>query len=329
VQTHGVAVRRLFGPLQGDRPWLGLILSASLLAVVGLTRYFVGRVSAGFEPIAFLPAILLAGLFGGIRIGLAIFAISMLGAWVWFFPPYGTFVLASRDAITFAVFVLTAALEVCVIRILNLAINDLTLERDRSNILFHELQHRVANNLQFAAAVLYTEKKTLSSDTAAAGALDAAESRLMLMSRVHRMLHDPASVNVPIERHLEDLCRDIIQASALPHIHLRVQAAPIRLPLASLMSLSLIVAELVTNSLKHAFGGRTNGAVTIVLETKKKTCILTVADDGGGVTIGAGDPKADGLGQGILRSLASQLLGTISFESNKGTTARVVFPFEK
>jgi two-component sensor histidine kinase len=301
----------------------------SLLAIVGLTRYFVGRISGGFEPIAFLPAILLAGLFGGIRIGLAIFTVSMLAAWVWFFPPYGTFALAPRDAITFTVFVLTAIFELCVIRILNLAINDLTFERDRSNILFHELQHRVANNLQFAAAVLHAEKKTLLSDSAAAGALEAAESRLMLMSRVHRLLHDPASVSVPIERHLEDLCRDIIQASALPHIQLRVEAAPIRLPLESLMSLSLIVAELVTNSLKHAFRDRAGGTITIVLEAKKKTCILTVADDGCGIAMGAGVPKkADGLGQGILRSLASQLRGTISLEFDKAATARLVFPID-
>jgi two-component sensor histidine kinase len=307
---------------------LGLSLGASLLAAVGLTRYFVGGISAGFEPITFLPTILLAGLFGGIRIGLAIFAISVLVAWVWFFPPYGTFILSPRDAITLALFVLTAAFELCVIRILNLAINDVTLARERSNVLFRELQHRVANNLQFAAALLHAEKRSLSGDSAAADALDAAESRLEMMSRVHRLLHDSAAVDAPIERYLEDLCRDLIETVASSHIRLRVDAAPIHLDLESLMSLSLIVVELVTNSLKHAFKGRTEGTITVKLQRKEKTCILTVADDGCGIAAREDHRKADGLGQDILRSLASHLQGTISLESGKGTTARLAFPID-
>jgi two-component sensor histidine kinase len=303
-----------------------LALGGSLLAAVGITRYFVGGISTGFEPRTFLPTILLAGLFGGIRVGLAIFAISVLAAWVWFFQPYGTFVLTARDAITLAVFVLTAVFELCVIRILNLAINDLTLARERSNLLFRELQHRVANNLQFAAALLHAEKRTLSGDSAAVDVLDAAESRLELMSRVHRLLHDSAAVSAPIDRYLEDLCKNIIEASNSSHIRLRVDAAPIHLDLDSLMSLSLIVVELVTNSLKHAFEGRTEGTITIKLQIEKKMCTLTVADDGRGIAAGEDHRKADGLGQDILRSLTSQLRGTISLESGKGTTARLVFP---
>ena len=63
-----------------------------------------------------LPAILLAGLFGGIRVGLGAFVVCFLTAWIWFFPPYGTFVLEERDAVTIAAFFLTAALELYVIR---------------------------------------------------------------------------------------------------------------------------------------------------------------------------------------------------------------------
>lgn len=326
VPVHTATMRRLFRPLERDRPWLGLLLGASLLAAVGVARYFIGGISAGFEPITFLPTILLAGLFGGIRVGLAIFIIAVLAAWVWFFPPYGTFILSPRDAITLGVFVLTAVFELCVVRILNLAINDLTLARERSNVLFRELQHRVANNLQFAAALLHAEKKTVSDDCGATDVLEAAESRLELMSRVHRLLKDSAAVNTPIGHYLEDLCRDLIESSASSHIRLRVDAVPIHLDLESLMSLSLIVVELVTNSLKHAFKERAEGTIAIKLQIERTTCILTVADDGCGIAAGEDHRKGDGLGQDILRSLASQLRGTISLESGKGTTARLIFP---
>lgn len=273
----------------------------------------------------FLPAILLAGLYGGIRIGLAVAVVCVLVAWVMFFPPYGTFILAMPYIITMVAFVLTAVLELYVIRKLKLAIYDLSEARERSNTLFRELQHRVANNLQFVAALLLLRKRMLDSDSPGAKALEAAHTRLEMMSRVHRRLHDPSSVDQPVEHYLEALCRDLIEASDAPDIRLTVRAQPITLDLEALMSVSLIVAELVTNSLKHAFHGRADGAIDIRLEVERGACTLTVSDNGPGLPEHFGETKSGSLGQGILQSLASQLHGRISFERGPGTVARLVF----
>ena len=78
-----------------------------------------------------------------------------------FFPPYGTFTLDNAQRITMAIFVFTAALELYVIRTLNLAIHELSEFRERANTLFRELQHRVANNLQFVASFLWLRRKSL------------------------------------------------------------------------------------------------------------------------------------------------------------------------
>jgi two-component sensor histidine kinase len=306
---------------------LGFALGAVLFAAAGVLRFFLGGLSEGFGPLTFLPAILVAGVFGGIRVGLVVFGICLLVAWVWFFPPYGTFALAPRDVITMVIFIVTAGLELYVVRNLNLAISDLARARERSNTLFRELQHRVANNLQLVAALLHLRRGTVDDHSAGAHALDAARSRLDLMSRVHRRLHDPAAVDLPLGRYLRDLCKDLIESSAVPYVRLQVEAAPVHLELESFMSLSLIVAELVTNSLKHAFQGRTEGNIAIKLIADEAIYTLTVADDGCGLPKGPSNAKLGGsLGQGILQSLAAQLHGAISFESRKGTTARLVFP---
>jgi two-component sensor histidine kinase len=91
------------------------------------------------------------------------------------------------------------------------------------------------------------------------------------------------------------------------------------------MSVSLIVAELVTNSLKHAFHDRSDGALTIVLAAERTAYTLTVTDDGPGLPRNFGKTKTSSLGQGILQSLASQLQGEISFEPGPGTVAKLVF----
>jgi len=169
-------------------------------------------------------------------------------------------------------------------------------------------------------------KKTLETDSAGAQALELARSRLDLMARVHRRLHDPSAVDLPVARYLRQLCADLIKASGKPGIRLAVEAPPAaEFDLETLMSVSLIVAELVTNSLKHAFHCRSEGTIAIRLDENRLAYTLTVADDGCGLPASFGQNKSESLGQGILQSLASQLGGQISFECGQGTIARLVF----
>jgi len=314
-----------FCRLPRDRPALGLVAGGAFFVLASLFRWMLGGVSEGFGPMTFLPAILLAGLFGGIRIGIAVAAVCTLVAWVMFFPPYGTFILATPHIITMAIFIVTAALELFVIRTLNLAINDLSEARERSNVLFRELQHRVANNLQFVAAVLMRRRKLLRSNPVCAEALESAQTRLETMSRVHRRLHDPTSLDQPLQAYLEALCADLIRASDTPDVHLTVESPAVVLSLNGLMSMSLIVAELVTNSLKHAFRDREGGAISVTISGRRGAYVLSVADDGPGLPKDFTTRNKNSLGQGILQSLAGQLHGKLIFESGPGTVASLSF----
>jgi two-component sensor histidine kinase len=316
----------IFRDLRRDRPWLGISAGAVFFSIAGILRWSLGGLAEGFGPMMFLPAILLAGLFGGVAIGVAVSAVCMLTAWTWFFPPYGTFILNLREVVVMAMFVLTAVLELYVIRMLKIAMNDLFLARERSNTLFRELQHRVANNLQIVAGLLRREQRSLERDSAGAIALETAQGRLALMGRVHRRLHDPTAADLPLGQYIEDLCRDLIKASDTPDVQLTVRAVPLRLDLESLMSVSMIVAEIVTNSLKHAFRGRTAGNISVTVGTRDRFCVLTIGDDGSGLPPEFKQSKNTGLGQGILERLSSQLGGKLSFESQGGTTVQLIFP---
>ena len=315
----------VFRQLPRDRPVLGLAAGAAFFVLASVLRWLLGGLSEGFGPMTFLPAILLSGLYGGIRIGLAVAAVCIVVAWVWFFPPYGTFILAIPHIITMVIFVLTAALELYVVRRLKLAIDEISSARERSNTLFRELQHRVANNLAVVAALLRLRKKALKPGSDGALALQAAEGRLEMMSRVHRRLHDPSAVDQPLGLYFRDLCMDLIKSSDTPDIVLTVAAQPIVLDLDALMSVSLIVAELVTNSLKHAFRNCPDGAIRIDFGVERGVYMLTVADNGIGLPRTFGRANGGSLGQGILQRLASQLHGQLSFENGPGTTARLVF----
>lgn len=314
-------------PLRRDRPWWGVAAGVALFALALGTRWGFGDLTEGFGPMLLLPAILLAGLLGGIRVGLGVAVACFLVAWTWFFPPYGTFILDPRNGATVVTFILTAALQLYVVRVLRLAVNDLSIAKERSATMFRELQHRVANNLQVVAGVLRQERKKLDRGSDAARALEKAQERLDLMVRVHRSLNNPSIVDLPVRSYLQGLGDDLIKASNTPNVRLTVTAAPIALDVERLMSLSMIVAEAITNALKYAFQGRSNGTIAIDLSAEGRAYTLTVCDDGPGFPPASlKASRRNSLGRGILESLVSQLRGKLAFESGQGATVRVVFP---
>lgn len=315
-----------FRPLRRDRPWRGLAAACVLIALAGALRWSLGDLSEGFGPMLLLPAILLSGVLGGVRIGFGVAVVCSLVAWTWFFPPYGTFAIELRAVVTMLVFMTTAAFELYVVGTLNRTMEDLANARERSHTMFRELQHRVANNLQFVAGVLRLGKRNVEGDGIAAHTLSNAQGRLELMSRVHRRLHDPGAVGLPIGQYLEELCGDLIAASDASFVRLTVQADPLVLDLESLMSISLMTAELVTNSLKHAFRGRAEGAIAVSLRAEGVTAALIVADNGVGLPADYGQARSGSLGKSIIASLAAQLQGTLVFDHGPGTTARLTFP---
>jgi two-component sensor histidine kinase len=86
----------------------------------------------------------------------------------------------------------------------------------------------------------------------------------------------------------------------------------------------MLINELMTNSLKHGFAGRDAGTISIKLEREsERRLILSIRDDGRGFA--SEKPSEDSLGMTIIRSLASQLGGQVTWSGASGTTARVAF----
>jgi two-component sensor histidine kinase len=160
-------------------------------------------------------------------------------------------------------FMVTAAIMLYVIRTLNLAVDQLSAERDQSAVLFQELKHRVANNLQFISSLLRIHRQTDSAT--GTQALEAAQNRLALMARIHRRLYDPHALRMPLSEYFEGLCLEILEATGAKNVVCNVEVPPVSFDLRRLMILSLLLNEIVTNSVKHAFVDGQKGTVSIRL----------------------------------------------------------------
>ncbi|MBD0274165.1 MAG: sensor histidine kinase [Acetobacteraceae bacterium] len=199
---------------------------------------------------------------------------------------------------------------------------------ERQRTMFAELQHRVANNMQFVSSLLALQKRRVAADPASApAALDEAAERLRTMARIHRRLYDPAAAKVGFGQHLREICADLLDAVGARDVACVVEAQPAAdLPVETLIVLSLIATEAITNSLKHAWPEGGPGTIRIALERSEPGRVaLSVSDDGRGLPADYDPAEGDSLGQRIIRSLVQQLGGELSVAAEGGTTTRVVF----
>lgn len=327
ILEGGATIRRR--PLSG----YSLALLAFLLAFL-LRRALEGDLPPGFPYLTFFPAVILTAFIAGTGPGMVCALLSGLAAWAFFIPPTGLLALSGAKLLAITFFILIVSVDIALIHLMRVAAERLRAERERTaalyegqRTLFQELQHRVANNMTFVGSLLHLQRrKVLADPAAAAGALDGALQRIDTMSRVHRRLYDPVSVELPVDSYFRELCEDLVQASGVTSVACEVEMPEIRMDITRLMTMSLLVTELVTNSLKHAFAGRAGGRIALSLRPGPDGLMtLAVEDDGNGLPDGFDPSRSRGLGTRIAQGLAGQLGGTLVTTSAAGTTTRITF----
>ena len=310
----------------------GLAL-VSFLVAFGVRNALADALPPGFPFLTFFPAVILTTFLGGLWPGIAVAVVSGLAAWWFFIPPARTFVLDGPVLLALGFYVFVVAVDIAIIHKMTQALERLRDERHRSQrlaasreVMFQELQHRVSNNLQLVSALMQLQKAEVR-DPDARRVLEEAAGRLALVGKIHRRLHDPAGQRVELDRFLEELCRDVLGASAARSVACEVAAEPLPLPADRAIPLALVVAELVSNAVEHAFVGREGGTIKVeVARAAGGRARLTVADDGNGLAPGFDPDRSTSLGLRIVRAFAAQLGGTFAMTSPQGTRCSLDFP---
>lgn len=93
-----------------------------------------------------------------------------------------------------------------------------------------------------------------------------------------------------------------------------------------MLTLSLLVTEAITNSVKHAFKGDVQGTISINFEHGQDGYAVTVRDNGPGIPDDFKPESSASLGFKIMQSLATQLDGQVTFSGGTGMATRLVFP---
>lgn len=191
-------------------------------------------------------------------------------------------------------------------------------------VLLNEVHHRVKNNLSSIIGLLSLQKvRTKNKDLQ--DHLNLSINRIYSMSLVHEQLYQSGNFSkLNFKLYIEKLIRHLNQIyNESGRIAIHFESIDIELDLNKAMALSLIINELVTNSFKHGFEGRSSGSIHINLQHNEPDFLMLYRDDGKGVPDDWSPSGNKNLGYELIESLVKQLEGTITHENNDGLTINI------
>ena len=204
---------------------------------------------------------------------------------------------------------------------------DLAAANAELGTLFQEVHHRVKNNLQVVTSLLRLQQTRVDAPVARA-ALQDSINRVQAMGLVHQLLYSTQELSqVEFAAYAGRLAQQLVGAYGMTErIGVAVVGDGSRFDLDTAIPLALIVNEVVSNALKHAFPDERPGSITIELKRDGEALVLSLTDDGIGMPDGMEWADTRSLGLRIIRSLSSQLDGTVSFSGQTGTRFTLRFP---
>lgn len=198
---------------------------------------------------------------------------------------------------------------------------------EERTVLLAELHHRVRNNLAMIVGMLNMQMMS-ADDEAVRNSLRDAEARIMSMSSIHGFVFQSDDfVRVDINSNLNWLLRQIVEGYGLQDkVRLETDIESVRLDYNKTTDLSIVVTELLTNSINHAFSD-SGGRVVVSFKEAGDEYLLEVIDDGPGVPEGFRIDKHGKLGLKVAKEIVEERLeGMIWWSYNGGMRWSVSFP---
>ncbi len=194
-------------------------------------------------------------------------------------------------------------------------------------VLLKEIHHRVKNNLQVISSLINMQIRNLT-DAPARHALMECQTRIQAIALIHEKLYQSADyARISFSEYVENLMHDIFHALGVSSntIALELDIEKLLLPIDKAIPSALIINELVTNSLKHAFPEGRRGVIGVSMKTDQGGVTITVRDTGVGIPKDINIETSPTLGLQLVSTLVEQLKAEIKIERVEGTTFKIRF----
>ena len=198
---------------------------------------------------------------------------------------------------------------------------------EQKQVLLSELQHRVKNNLQYVISILEIQKESASHSNID-DLIRSNQNRIHSIALLHKKLNVSESVNeVDLKRYVTDLSELVKDSYDIKekNVSLFITCDIEILSITKALPLGLIIVELVSNSMKHAFKNQTKGIINIEItqeKNSKKNCLHYIDN---GVGFDFKNVQTKGLGVEITKGLIDQLNGAVETQLKKGFELKMCF----
>jgi PAS domain S-box-containing protein len=191
--------------------------------------------------------------------------------------------------------------------------------------LLREIHHRVKNNMQVVSSLLQLQSNYVQ-DPKALEAFEDCQERIRTMALIHEKLYRTEGLaQIDFKEYLESLTEMLLRAQSRGvKITRELDLQPIAFGIDTAIPLGLIANELISNSLKHAFKGRTEGVVRVSLRRLAHNEFqLGIGDDGDGLPDNFNQSKS--LGLRLVKILTGQIKGRMENKNEKGVNFTFMF----
>jgi two-component sensor histidine kinase len=304
--------------------WSSSLLALILVAAALGVRLAAGAALQSFPYMTFFPAVAVATYMGDRRGGWVATTASLVIVWFIFLEPAYSFEVANQaELISLAVFLMIAGIVVEVTAMLNRSSEAALRMADENRMLFMELKHRTANDLQMVASLLSLHQAA-AADPASRAILGDAIGRLRLLGNLHRQMYEPGSMSLDMRRFLTQLCADLGASLARIPITCDIRADRV-LDRNMIVPLTMIIHELVANALEHGACARSDGHVIVRFTAAPAGGhTLTVEDDGPGLPDGFDPKQSKRLGMKLVKAFTAQIGGALEWLPRPGGGTLVI-----
>jgi two-component sensor histidine kinase len=196
------------------------------------------------------------------------------------------------------------------------------------DVLLKEIHHRVKNNLQVITSLLQLQSKYIT-DERARSIFQDSQNRIKSMALIHETLYQSNDLSrINSAEYVRKIIAHVQRSYRVNPEAVRIVARvdEVSLSIDKAVPCGLIINELLSNALKHAFPQERTGEVRVEFCAEGDACRVRVSDDGVGIPAGMEIEKTNSLGLKLVRTLTGQLGGELSVSNGVGAAFEIVFP---
>lgn len=200
---------------------------------------------------------------------------------------------------------------------------------EEKNVLLKEIHHRVKNNMQLISSMLHLQAEH-NPEGYTDDIFKDIESRIRSMALIHEKLYQSKDyAHIELGQYIRDLAMSLYNTyqADLSRIKLETSIEVKHFDIDTAIPCGLILNELISNSIKHAFPENRTGSIMVSMRNIDQNMIdLTVKDNGIGIPDDKYNKRDESLGMLLIETLVKQLRGTLTIKSHQGTAFHVLFP---